>query len=131
MRIAVRAVRAALYGGFKLSENENEIPRFGNLVVNKVLDGDKVRIDDILNKEIIICGFQTKPSKYKDKGCGYCTKIQFYFYNDESKTKRVFFSGSGVIKDQMEEAKNTLEKGGLPLLFKAMVKKVGNYYSLV
>ena len=98
---------------------------------NKVLDGDKIRIDDILNKEIVICGFQISTSKYKDKGCGYCIKVQFYYADDGTQTRRVFFSGSGVIKDQLEEAKRTLDKDSLPLLFEAMVKKVGNYYSLV
>ena len=36
-----------------------------------------------------------------------------------------------VIKEQLEEAKGSLDKEGLPLLFLATVKKVGNYYSLV
>ena len=35
----------------------NEIPNFSSLVDKKVLDGDKVRIDDLLNKEIIICNY--------------------------------------------------------------------------
>ena len=43
----------------------------------------------------------------------------------------VFFSGSSVIKDQLEEAEASLKESGRPLLFKAAVKKVGKYYSLV
>ena len=108
-----------------------DIPKFSGLVTNKVLDGDKVRIDDLLNKEIIVCNFQITTSKYKDKGCGYCIKVQFYYADDPTETKRVFFSGSGVIKDQLEEVKAALEKNQQPLLFKATVKKVANYYSLV
>ena len=109
----------------------DEIPEFNTLVENKVIDGDKVRIDDILNKEIVVTAFHISTSKYKDKGCGYCVKVQFYYLDDTSKTKRIFFSGSGVIKDQLEEVKAKLEKECKPLLFKSMVKKVGNYYSLI
>lgn len=74
-----------------------DIPKFDDLVEKKMLTGDKVRIDDLLNKPIVVCGFQVSTSKYKDKGCGYCTKVQFYYADDETKTKRVFFSGSGVM----------------------------------
>lgn len=108
-----------------------EIPQFSGLVQKKVLDGDKVRVDDLLNREIVICGFNISTSKYKDKGCGYCIKVQFYYADDTTEERKVFFSGSSVIKDQLEEAKGNLEKNGLPMLFKATVKKVGNYYSLV
>lgn len=108
-----------------------EIPKFSGLVISKVLDGDKVRIDDLLDREIVICNYQVTTSKYKDKGCGYCIKVQFYYADDSAETKRVFFSGSGVIKDQLEEARSVLEKNEQPLLFKAVVKKVANYYSLV
>jgi hypothetical protein len=45
-----------------------EIPNFDKLVTHKSLSGDKVRIDDILNKPIIITGFQISSSKYRDKG---------------------------------------------------------------
>ena len=109
---------------------DSAIPSIGGLVKDKALDGEKVRVDEILNKEIIVCGFKVTESKYKNKGCGYCSKVQFYFADDESKTRRVFFSGSGVIKEQLEEAAAELDKQGLQLLFTATVKKVGNYYSL-
>lgn len=109
----------------------DEIPEFGNYVKDKTLDGDKVRIDEILNRVIIVTGFLMSTSKYKDKGCGYCTKVQFYELSDESKKRKVFFSGSGVIKDQCEEIKGKLEEQGLPIVFKATVKKEGNYYKFV
>lgn len=109
----------------------NEIPNFSSLIDKKVLDGDKVRIDDLLNKEIIICNYNVTTSKFKDRGCGYCTKIQFYYADDKEEIKRVFFSGSSVIKDQIEEVAEKLKENNQPLLFKAMVKKLGKYYSLV
>lgn len=109
----------------------DEIPAFNGLVEQVTLDGDKVSLNDILNKEIIVTGEHTSTSKFKDKGSGFCVKIQFYYADDVTKTKRVFFSGSTVIKDQIDEVKEALEKQGLPLLFKTTVKKVGNYYSFV
>lgn len=108
----------------------SEIPNFDALVTRKTLSGDKVQINDILNKPIIITGFQVSPSKYKDRGSGVCVKVQFYAADDATETRKVFFSGSSVLKNELEEAKNTLDKSDLPLLFRATVKKVGNYYSL-
>jgi hypothetical protein len=75
-----------------------EIPNFDKLVTHKSLSGDKVRIDDILNKPIIITGFQISSSKYRDKGSGYCIKVQFYAADDTTETRKVFFSGSSVLK---------------------------------
>lgn len=114
-----------------MAETEAAIPQIGSLVKDTALDGEKVRVDEILNKEIVVCGFKITASKYKDKGCGYCSKVQFYFVDDTNKTRKVFFSGSGVVKEQLEEAKAALDKTESPLLFKATVKKVGNYYSFV
>lgn len=107
------------------------IPEFSTLVKDRALDGDKVRIDDLLNTDIVICGFQVKPSKFKDKGGKFCAKVQFYYADDESEARKIFFSGSSVIKGQIEEAKGSLENDGRPLLFKTKVKKIGNYYTLV
>ena len=55
----------------------DEIPEFKNLVKQVALDGDKVKIDEILGKDIVICAFRVSESKYKDKGCRYCIKVQF------------------------------------------------------
>lgn len=107
-----------------------DIPQFSNLSEKKTLDGDKVKIDDVLNKSIIITGYQIMTSKYKTKSSEHCTKVQFYFASDEREERKVFFSGSLVIKDQVEEMDKKLSEKGLPFVFQATVKKVGNYYSL-
>lgn len=82
-----------------MAETEAAIPQIGSLVKDTALDGEKVRVDEILNKEIVVCGFKITASKYKDKGCGYCSKVQFYFVDDANKTRKVFFSGS--IRDKV------------------------------
>lgn len=107
--------------------NNMDIPKFEDLSEKKTLDGDKVKIDEILNKEIIVTGYHVSTSKYKDKGCGFCSKVQFRYPNEEE--KKVFFSGSSVIKDQLEDMEKTLSEKNLPFLFQATMKKVGNYYS--
>lgn len=108
-----------------------EIPSFSDYVADKTLDGDKVRIDDILNQEVVITGYNVSESKYKKGGSDICVKVQFYELSDEKKARRVFFSGSVVLKNHLEEIKMKLEEKGLPLLFKATVKKEKNYYKLV
>lgn len=112
-----------------MADTERAIPQIGSIIEIKALDGEKIRVDEILDKEIVVCGFKISASKYKDKGCGFCSKVQFYFADDAAKTRRVFFTGSGVLKDQLEKAKAALDKTESPLLFKAAVSKVGNSYS--
>lgn len=106
-----------------------DIPKFEDIAENKTLDGDKIKIDDVLNNEIIVTGFHVSSSKYQSKGCSFCTKVQFYYADDEKEEKKVFFSGSSVIKDQAEEMEKKLSEKGMEYRFKTTVKKVGNYYS--
>lgn len=106
-----------------------DIPNFEDYSDKKTLDGDKVKIDDILNQSVIVTGFKVMNSKYKQKSSEYCTKVQFYYENDEKQERKVFFSGSSVIKEQIEDIEKKLSERELPLLFRATVKKVGNYYS--
>jgi hypothetical protein len=52
--------------------------------------GDKIKIDRILNKEIIVHGFEIKDSKFTGKGHGKCMYLQITFDNE----KRVVFTSS-------------------------------------
>ncbi len=108
-----------------------EIPKFSDLSERKSLDGDKIKIDDVLNNPIVVTGYNVSSSKYKDKNNDKCVKVQFYFVSDEKAERRVFFSGSGVIKDQVEDMEKQLTEKGLPFKFETTVKKVGNYYSFI
>lgn len=83
-----------------------DIPNFSDLTEHINLEGDKIKIDEILNKPIIVTGSYLSDSKFKNKGSGVCTKIQFYFADDKTETKRVVFSGSSVIYDQIVEMQN-------------------------
>lgn len=105
------------------------IPRFGDISNNKTLEGDKVKIDSLLGKEIIVTGYSVGKSKFPSRDNDTYLKVQFYFVNDTSEERKVFFSGSNVLKDQAEEMEQKLSEQGLPYTFGTTIKKVGNYYS--
>ena len=76
----------------------------------KPLDGEKVRIDSILNKEIVISAFKVKMSKFKDHG-------------EKCATVRIFFTGSGVVIGMLEKYEDKIP-------FITTVKKIDKYYTL-
>lgn len=82
------------------------------------LDGDKIKIEAILNKEIEVLAVRITPSKYGNKGTGACLTIQFVMDGK----RYVAFTGSGVLTDQ---AKQYLTE--LPFL--ATIKKIDKYYT--
>ena len=76
--------------------------RFGDFVDNaeRPFSGDKVKINDLLNREIIIERYKIRPSKYKDKG-DQCATVQFKEREDGA--EKIFFTGSSVIIGQLEK----------------------------
>jgi len=95
----------------------NEYPRFGDFAEEaSIFGGDKKRIDDILNKEIIILSFKIKDSKQR-KGTSYAT-VQFKCNEKEY----IFFTGSNVLIDQLTKYKENIP-------FYTMIKKVDKYYT--
>lgn len=82
------------------------------------LDGDKIKIDAILNKEIEVLAVRIKPSKYGNKGTGSCLTIQFMMDGK----RYVSFTGSGVLTDQAKQYQQELP-------FMATIKKIDKYYT--
>lgn len=105
------------------------IPKFSDLVESKVLDGDKVRIDDLLGKRLIVIGATSGVSQYQAKGCKSYAKVQFYYADDETQTHHIFFTGSNVIQDQIGELMDKFKADDSPFEFETVVNKVGKYYS--
>lgn len=70
------------------------------------LDGKKSKLDDILNKEILITGYKITDSKYKKDDCDKCLALQFTI-NDQI---NITFTGSNVLIGQIEKYKNTKRK---------------------
>jgi hypothetical protein len=85
-----------------------------------ILDGEKVRIESILNQEIEIIGHRIADSKYSKNTSGKCLTLQFKRPNGD---RRVVFTGSDVLISQMAQYAEEIP-------FLATVKKIDRYYTL-
>jgi len=94
-----------------------EYPKFSDFAEKtKAFDGDKKKIENILNQEILILDFKVKESKKKQDSL-YAT-IQFKI-ND---INYIVFTGSSVLIDQLEKYKENLP-------FHTIIKKIDRYYT--
>jgi len=93
--------------------------RFSDISKENILDGDKIRLEDILNEEVLIIGYRIKDSRYSKNNSGKYLTLQIEFKDN----KRVVFTGSDVLIDQ-------LEKYGNEIPFLATIRKINRYYSL-
>lgn len=84
--------------------------------VRHALDGRKRRMDEILNQEIIICGFKIIPSKRNDREK--CLQLQFELNGELC----ILFTGSAVLMDQCEHY-------GDKVPFRATIKKIDKYFT--
>ncbi len=87
------------------------------------IEGEKVQLDSILNREIYITEYRIKPTKYegKNKSGKYLT---LQFERDGATGPRcIAHTGSDVLIDQME-------RYGDRVPFLATVVKIGRYYTL-
>ena len=82
------------------------------------IDGDKVKIDEVLNKEIVVTGYRIDESKYSRSNAPQCLKLQF----ELAKEKFILFTGSTILLDQIEKYKSEIP-------FATTIKKIDKYYS--
>jgi len=82
------------------------------------MDGDKLKIDDVLNKEIEIIGYRITGSQYKKGNSDKCLTLQFI---TDSK-HHVLFTGSSVLIDQIEKYKDEIP-------FITTVIKIDKFYT--
>ena len=99
-----------------MREDMADYPKFSDFAVGETkLDGEKVKLKDILNQEILITGHSIHRSKFKDEN--YLT-IQF-----ENEGKRnVAFTGSCVLMDQIEKYSDKIP-------FLTTIRDFGKYYA--
>jgi hypothetical protein len=109
--------------------NDIEIPKFSNFASRKTLDGDKIKIEEIINKPIVVTGYKIDNSKFYRKQNEKVIKLQFYMADDTKKKKFVLFSGSSVLQEQIAETEEQLKGMGLPLMFETTIAKISNYYA--
>ena len=91
--------------------------RFSDFASNDKLDGKKIKIDDILNKEIIIKNYTTKKSKYSKEDDDYLT-LQLEMNNENY----ILFTGSKVLLDQIIKYKENIP-------FITTIKKIDRYFT--
>jgi len=98
---------------------EDAPKRFSDFAKDHIpLDGEKLKIEAILDKEIEILALRIKPSKYQGKGTGACLTIQFLMNG----IKFVAFTGSGILAEQAQQYKEEVP-------FLATIKKIDRYYT--
>jgi hypothetical protein len=85
------------------------------------LDGEKVKIDDLVGEEIFISNFRIGRSKYEREGSGEYLTLQFSF--EEVGTAKILFTGSAVIIRQIKKYADQIP-------FIATIVKVNRYYAL-
>lgn len=79
------------------------------------LDGDKVKIESIINQEILITGYRITKSKQSEDGK--CLMLQFEI--DEN--KNIIFTGSNVLINQIEKYNSEIP-------FLTTIRKINRYY---
>ncbi|GMO47927.1 MAG: hypothetical protein Pg6C_10100 [Treponemataceae bacterium] len=107
----------------------NKFAEFADTNMSPIMDGKKIPLDDILNKEIIVLRYKIKKSKFTDAKNPECLTVQFAYPREGLDSEPapetehfVFFSGSSVLMQQLEQYKDKLP-------FQAVIKKVGKYFT--
>lgn len=94
---------------------------------HKCMDGDKVKIEEVLNKPIIILDVAVNDSKYAKDG-GKCLTIQFYLKDDAEMKHKVLFTGSKVLIDVAEKLSEKKKSHDEDFGVETMICKVGKSY---
>ena len=82
------------------------------------MDGEKVKIKDIIDKEILVTAFKIRTSKYKKSNSDKCLTVQF----QKDDQNFVFFIGSAILAEQIEKYQKEMP-------FFATTRKVDKYYT--
>ena len=77
------------------------------------------KIEDILNIEITITGYDVRKSKYEKNESGKVLTVEF----EKDHIKRIFFTGSEVLISQLEKYADNIP-------FLTTIKKINKFYTL-
>ena len=83
-----------------------------------ILEGEKLTIASVLNKEIEVTGYRIKNSKYAKSNFEKCLSLQF----ELGGSKFVAFTGSNVLIDQIEKYKDEIP-------FLTTIIKIDKYFT--
>jgi hypothetical protein len=95
--------------------------KFSDFAEIQALEGEKLRLDDVLNKPVIITAQRITASKYSKNESGKYLTLQFHFPKDDE--IKILFTGSDVLISQIEDYKEEIP-------FEATIKKINRYYTL-
>lgn len=96
------------------------VKRFSDFAQEQApLDGTKIKIEQAINRDILVTGYKLRTSKFSETGHGRCLALQFVI-NDQ---KYVLFTGSSILIEQIEKYHHEIP-------FVATIKKIDRYYTL-
>jgi len=93
--------------------------KFSDFAINEnIIDGSKTKIENILNKEILVLAYKIKDSKFNKTNSDKCLTMQL----ELNQEKYIIFTGSSVLIDQIEKYKDKLP-------FVSTIIKVDKYFT--
>jgi len=105
-----------------------ELKRYSDFATKPIgLDGSKLKIEEILNLEIVVTGYRILTSKYPDKNkSGLTLQLQFKIFKSDTDLDKIpvniLFTGSDVLIDQIKSSSDSM-----PFLTK--IVKINRYLS--
>jgi hypothetical protein len=95
------------------------VKRFSDFAAEtNAMTGDKIKIEDVLGKEIEVMGYKVANSKYPKSPDSKVLTLQFNLDG----VSRILFTGSRILLEQCEQYENELP-------FCAKIEKVNKYYT--
>lgn len=93
--------------------------RFSEFATGSVsTTGEKIKIEEVLDKEIEIVGYKTSESKYKKNNCDKVLTIEFRLNSED----KILFTGSKILMEQIEKYKDEIP-------FIAKIEKRHKFYT--
>jgi hypothetical protein len=75
----------------------NKFSEFADTTISPIMDGKKVSLDDILDKEISVLRYRIKKTKFSEAKNPDCLTVQFAYPENEN-THFVFFSFNATVR---------------------------------
>jgi hypothetical protein len=83
-----------------------------------ILDGNKLSMSEIINREILIIGYRLSDSKYSKNNNNKCLTLHIELDNK----RYIVFTGSVILIEQIEKYKDEIP-------FLATIKQIDKYYT--
>jgi len=87
---------------------------------SNAITGDKIKMEEVLDKEIEVVGYKISDSKYTKGKNDKVLTLQFNLAGEG----RILFTGSNVLMEQIEKYKDEIP-------FIATIKRVNKFYTFI